>query len=84
MVLLAAIVAGTLAGWGYARWNGTVWQPPVFRAVWLVTLGFLPQLVAFYLPHTRRSLPDEMASLSLVCSQLILLVFTLVNLRSPG
>ena len=84
MILLTAVAAGTLAGWGYARWSGMVWQPPVFRATWLVALGFLPQLVAFYLPYTRRSLPDELASLSLICSQLVLLVFTFVNLRLPG
>lgn len=84
MVLLTAIAAGTLAGWGYARWSGVTWQPPVFRATWLVALGFLPQLMAFYLPYTRRLLSDELASVSLICSQLILLVFTFANLRLPG
>ena len=84
MILLTAIAAGILAGWGYARWNGVAWQPPVFRATWLVALGFLPQLFAFYLPSTRRMLSDELASASLICSQLVLLVFTFVNLRLPG
>ncbi|HET9913131.1 MAG TPA: DUF5317 domain-containing protein [Anaerolineales bacterium] len=77
-------MAGLLAGWGYAKWRGTVWQLPVFRATWLVALGFLPQLLAFYLPYTRRLLSDELASASLICSQLILLVFTFINLRLPG
>jgi len=84
VILLVSIAAGIVAGWGYARWRRTVWQPPVFRATWLVALGFLPQLMAFYLPYTRRSLPDELASLSLISSQLMLLVFTLANLRLPG
>jgi len=84
VILLTAVAAGTLAGWGYAKWRGVVWQPPVFRAMWLVTLGFLPQLIAFYLPYTRRLLSDELASLSLVCSQLMLLIFTFANLRLPG
>jgi hypothetical protein len=84
VILLVSIAAGVAAGWGYARWRRTVWQPPVFRATWLVALGFLPQLMAFYLPYTRRSLPDELASLSLISSQLMLLVFTLANLRLPG
>ena len=84
MILLAAIAAGTLAGWGYARWTGRTWQPPMFRATWLVALGFLPQLLAFYLPYTRRLLPDGLASLSLVVSQFMLLVFTFANLRLPG
>jgi hypothetical protein len=73
-----------LTGWGYARWKGRAWHPPVFRATWLVVVGFLPQLAAFYLPFTRRLMPDGMASASLVCSQLALLVFALVNLRLPG
>jgi len=84
VILLLAIVAGIAAGWGYARWSGTVWRSPVFRASWLVAVGFLPQLIAFYLPCTRRSLADELASFSLICSQLLLLVFTFANLRLPG
>lgn len=78
------MVAGALTGWGYARWKGRTWHPPVFRSVWLVLLGFLPQLAAFYLPFTRRLLPDEIALASLVSSQLVLLVFTLVNVHLPG
>ena len=84
MILLTGVVAGALAGWGYARWKGRTWHPPVFRSVWLVFLGFLPQLAAFYLPFTRRLLPDEIALTSLVGSQLVLLVFTLVNVHLPG
>lgn len=84
MILLVAIVAGIAAGWGYARWSGTVWRPPVFRATWLVAFGFLPQFIAFYLPYTRRLLPDELASASLICSQFVLLIFTFVNMRLPG
>lgn len=84
MILLTAVVAGTLTGWGYARWNGRDWHPPVFRATWLVVLGFLPQMAAFYLPYTRRLLSDEVASISLVCSQMMLLVFALVNAQLPG
>lgn len=84
MILSTAVVAGILAGWGYARWNETAWHPPVLRATWLVALGFLPQLAAFYLPATRSLLPDEIASASLICSQLVLLAFTLLNLQLPG
>ncbi len=84
MILLTAIAVGIFAGWGYAKWRGVVWQPPAFRATWLVVLGFLPQLVAFYLPSTRRLLTDELASFSLICSQLMLFAFTLSNLRLPG
>jgi hypothetical protein len=49
-----------------------------------VALGFLPQFVAFYLPPTRRALSDEAASLCLIVSQVLLLIFTGMNLRLPG
>lgn len=49
-----------------------------------MALGFLPQLIAFYLPTTRKSLTDEAASLCLIGSQVILLVFTALNFRLPG
>jgi len=56
----------------------------MFRALWLVFLGFLPQLAVFYLPYTRRLLSDEFASGSLIFSQVILLIFSIVNIRLPG
>ena len=84
MILLTAIATGLLAGWGYARWKGVAWQSPVFRATWLVALGFLPQLVAVYLPSTRRLWTNEAASLCLIASQVLLLVFTALNIRIPG
>ena len=56
----------------------------MFRALWLVVVGFLPQMASFYLPYSRRLLPDEFASASLVFSQVMLLGFTILNLRLPG
>ncbi len=73
-----------LTGMGYARWSGRTWHSPVFRAVWLVFLGFLPQLTAVYLPFTRDWASDELASAGLVWSQAILLLFTLINFKVPG
>lgn len=73
MILLTSIAAGVLTGWACARWQGRSWRPPLFQATWLVVLGFLPQLFAFYLPFTRRLFPDWLASASLVLSHLYLL-----------
>jgi hypothetical protein len=84
VILLSAIAIGLAAGWGYARWNGVTWQSPVFKATWLVALGFLPQLLAFYLPSTRKLFTDEAASFSLILSQIVLLVFAALNIRLPG
>lgn len=84
MILLTAVATGTLAGWGFAKWRGVAWQPPFFKATWLVALGFIPQFAAFYFPYTRRLLTDDLASLSLVCSQVMLLFFAILNRRMPG
>ncbi len=84
MILLTAIATGLVAGWGYARWKGVAWQSPVFRATWLVALGFLPQLLAFYMSSTRNLLSNEAASLCLIASQILLLIFTALNIRNPG
>ena len=84
MILLTAVGAGILAGWGYARWTGRTWHPPVFRAIWLVAIGFLPQWLAFYWPVTRQMLSDETAAFCLVISQTLLLAFALLNLHLPG
>ena len=84
MILLVAVAAGLAVGWGYARWKGEAWQSPVFKATWLVALGFLPQFIAFYLPYTRKLLSDEVASLCLISSQILLLFFVGLNIRLPG
>jgi hypothetical protein len=73
-----------ITGWVCARWQGRSWRPPLFRSTWLVVLGFLPQMFAFYLPLTRWLFPDWLASVSLVLSQIALLVFVLLNRRLPG
>ncbi len=84
MILLVAVAAGLIASWGYARWKGVTWQFPVFKATWLVFLGFLPQLIAFYLPYTRKTFSNEVASMCLILSQILLLIFTGLNFRLPG
>ena len=84
MILLVAVVAGILTGWGYASWNGLTWHPPVFRYGWLVAIGFLPQWLAFYLPATRSYFPDKIAAACLACSQILLLIFVLLNIRTAG
>jgi hypothetical protein len=84
VILLTAVGAGILAGWGCASWTGRTWHPPVFRAIWLVTIGFLPQGLAFYWPFTRQMLSDETAAFCLVISQMLLLTFALLNLHLPG
>ena len=84
MILLAAVLGGALSGWGSARWQGRIWHPVHFHFLWLVFLAFLPQWVAFYLPATRAWVSDELASIALVSSQILLMIFVWQNLRVPG
>ncbi len=84
MILLTAIVAGILVGMIGAWRAGVSWQLPILRHIWLAIVGFLPQLLAFYLPATRNLLNKSQAAVCLVLSQLLLLGFCLGNLKSSG
>lgn len=84
MILLTAVLGGGIVGLVMAGLQGRVWHPPALRMQMLVLLGFLPQFLAFYLPATRTLLPDKFASICLVISQLLLLVFTWQNRALPG
>ena len=84
MILLVAIAAGLLVGLLVAWRTRTNWQPPSFKHGWLIVVGFLPQVLAFFLPATRSVFPDWLAAVSLVGSQVILLVFCLLNRNLPG
>lgn len=84
MILLAALAAGLLAGWGWARWHRQPYQPPQFRSLWLVVVGFLPQAAVAYLPAIRTHIPRPLAAAGLVLSLLLFLVFVWVNRRLPG
>ena len=84
MILLLALVAGLLAGLSWARLRGRAYQPPDLRHLWLVPLAFLPQFVTIYLPSARAQTSDWLAAASLLASQVLLLVFALLNRRLTG
>lgn len=84
MILLTALLGGGIVGWGVARWQGRIWLPPVLNMPSLVVLGFLPQFFVFYIPATRNLVPDRVASICLVLSQVILLVFSWQNRDLTG
>jgi len=79
VVLLLAIVAGLLAGLGWARWRGQPYQSPELRHLWLVFVAFLPQFIVIYLPITRKLFPDWIVAVLLLASQILLLVFVWLN-----
>jgi len=84
LILLAAILTGWLAGIIVARLRKQTWTIPEVRLPWLVVLGFLPQLLAFYLPATRDRMPDAWAAACLIVSDVVLLAFCLFNHRLAG
>ena len=84
MVLLAAVIAGLLAGLARARHGGHPLHPPSLRLAWLALVAFLPQLIAFRLGAASHSLADNLAAAALVGSQAALLVFAWLNRKQPG
>lgn len=84
MILLVAIVLGLLAGVLRAKIGGRQVAPPNYHLSWLVFVSFIPQYLAFEVDITRRCMPDWLASVALVGSQMILLVFVLLNRNRPG
>ena len=84
MILLLAVIVGLLAGLTRAWYRGHRLSPPGLRLTWLALLAFLPQWLAFYLPATRRLIPDYLAAAALVGSQALFLVFAWFNRNQPG
>ena len=73
-----------LAGFARSLVTGHRMTAPKLGHLWLVVLAFIPQFFAFQLPATRAILSDDWIPLILIGSQLLLLVFTVINLRHPG
>lgn len=84
MILLYAIAVGFIAGWTRARIDGRRMAVPDLLFLWLVPVAFLPQGLAFFVPYLRRTFSDEVASVTLVTSLFVLLVFAWLNRRVTG
>ena len=84
MILLIAVLAGTLCGVIRARINKTAYQPVPIKHIWLVLVAYIPQFIAFYWPATRSYISDILVSILFISSQLLLLVFIWINLKIPG
>jgi len=84
MLLLLAVLAGVIAGMLRAWTGKRQYQTVRFRYLWIILLAVLPQLLAFYLPSSRRIISTDLAKILLISSQLLLLVFIFMNLRLPG
>jgi hypothetical protein len=83
MLLVFAVVAGLLAGLLISWLSKRRYNVPEIRHIWLVAIAFFPQWLAFYLPATRRSIPDKWAIVALVGSQILFLIFVWRNSYQP-
>ena len=84
MILWLGLVIGLVAGMGWSRWRGHPYHPPTINHIWLVIVGFLPQFLTVYLGNSRATIPDWLAAISIITSQLILLVFAWLNRHLAG
>lgn len=84
VILLSALVAGLLAGWGWSRLRKRPYQVPNLQVGWLAALAFLPQIGMAYLPATRHLVSDGFVATSLIISLLLFLGFVWWNRQLPG
>jgi len=83
MILVFAVVTGLAAGYFKAKLKGEPYQPIELSHLWLILVASLPQYLAFFLPATRKSIPDQWIPLILITTQFILLVFIWLNRKVP-
>jgi hypothetical protein len=84
MVLVAAVIIGSLLGIGRAWINKQEYRVYDLKAPALVLLAFLPQFLIFYLPSTRSRIPETTASILFISSLTILIAFSLLNIRKTS
>ncbi|MFN8487140.1 MAG: DUF5317 domain-containing protein [Caldilineaceae bacterium] len=84
MILLLAVLVGILAGMARAWYGKRPFLLLDIQAFWLVLVAFVPQWLAFYLPLTRQSVTDEVASIALISSQSLLFIFAWLNRKQSA
>jgi len=84
MILLLAVILGLAAGLIRARIGKREYRYDEVIAPLLVVLAFIPQLLIFFFPFTRVLIPDRLASILYIVSLIILIVFTLLNIRKTS
>lgn len=81
MVLLVAVLVGLILGLCRAWIGKRPYRVYELKVPGLVLLAFVPQFVAFYIPATRSLLSDRLVSVLFISSLIILLIFSLFNIR---
>jgi hypothetical protein len=84
VILAVAVIAGIVAGAARASVHHHSFAVPRLSAEWLVLVAVAPQLIVFFLPFFRRTIGTEVASLTLVGSLLLLMIFVFFNRTNPA
>jgi hypothetical protein len=84
VILLAALLLGLLAGWGWSLWRRRPYAAPELKHVWLVPVALLPQVLVAYVPAVAGVTTLSAASAALPFSLLVFLVFVWLNRSLPG
>jgi hypothetical protein len=84
VILLTALLAGSLVSLAVSVWSRQPWRTPEVKGSWFAILAFLPQFILFYLPATGRTIPDAWGAVGLVSSQIFLLAFCWLNRHTPA
>jgi hypothetical protein len=84
VILWLGIGIGLIVGLGISKWRGHPYQPPILHHIWLVIVGFLPQLVIIYLGKAHFDIPNMLVAFSLITSLLALFVFSWLNRHVSG
>lgn len=81
MVLVIAVLIGLILGLCRAWIGKRAYRVYELKFPGLVLLAFIPQFLIFYLPSLRAQIPENLVSILFVSSIVILLAFSLLNIR---
>lgn len=81
MILIAAVFIGLTAGLCRAWIGKRPYRAYELKFSGLVFLAFIPQFFAFFFLQTRHLISDNVVSILLVSSLLVLLIFSLLNIQ---
>jgi hypothetical protein len=83
MILLSVLGFGLLGALLRSSWGRRRLSPPRLHCPGLVPVAFIPQALAFYAPGILE-IPDTLASVGLMASQIGLLAFAWMNRRQAN
>jgi hypothetical protein len=81
MILIAAVLIGLAIGLGRAWIGKREYRVYDLKYPGLVVLAFIPQYFAFFAPQARQQITDNLVSILLISSLIILLVFSILNIQ---